>query len=90
MYTLRIPGHKEGLSCEPQPTGSKLEIAKQILMPVLQNDPHGARSLPKDADCILEQTTIINVGSESRKEIEQVGRFTVGQLLPQGFLMDLF
>lgn len=90
MYTLRIPGHIEGLTKTPDPTGTKEEIARQLLFPDPDRDVHGIRKLPKDADCILEQTETITRGRTPRTEVHQIGRWTIGQLLPQGYLGGLF
>ena len=84
MYSLRIPGHLEGLTRTPDPEGTKEQIARQLLFPESERDVHGIGRLPKDADCILEQTEVIAVGKESRREVTQVGRWTVSQLLPSG------
>lgn len=90
MYTLRIPGYLQGLTADPEPTGTKEEIARQLLFPNPDKDVHGIRKLPRDADCILEQTEIIQKGKVARQEVHQVGRWTIGQLLPLSTLNDLF
>jgi len=90
MYTLRIPGHIEGLTSDPPPTGTKEEIARKLLFPDPDRDVHGIRKLPRDADCILEETEIIKKGNTARQEVHQIGRWTVGQLLPAGTLNNLF
>lgn len=88
MYTLRIPGHIEGLSADPEPTGTKEEIARKLLFPDPDRDVNGIRQLPKDADVILEETKTISTGRTDRTEVTQVGRWSVGQLLPHGLLTD--
>jgi hypothetical protein len=90
MYTLRIPGHREGLTATPDPTGSKEEIARKLLFPDPERDVHGIRKLPRDADVILEETETIQKGRTARTEVSQIGRWTVGQLLPPGLLNSLF
>ncbi|WP_437185313.1 hypothetical protein SH668x_002414 [Planctomicrobium sp. SH668] len=89
MYTLRIPGHQHVLTADPNPTGTKEEIAKKLLFPNPDKDVHGIRRLPRDTDCILEETETIQKGKIARQETHQVGRWTIGQLLPQGTLNDL-
>ena len=90
MYALRIPGHIEGLTQSPDPTGTKEQIARQLLFPNPESDVNGIRKLPRGADVILEQTQIITIGRVERTEVMQVGRWSVGQLLPPKFLGSLF
>jgi len=90
MYTLRIPGYLESLRGPPNLTGSKENIAQQILFPNPDGDVYQIRRIPKDADCILEQTEVISKGRQSRTEVHQIGRWSVGQLLPKGSFACLF
>jgi hypothetical protein len=39
---------------------------------------------------ILEETETIQKGRTARTEVSQIGRWTVGQLLPPGLLNSLF
>ena len=84
MYSLRIPGYLEALQGPPDLTGSKEDIARKLLFPDPDRDVHQIRKLPKDADCILEQTEVISKGRETRTEVNQIGRWSIGQLLPDG------
>ncbi|WP_437204871.1 hypothetical protein [Planctomicrobium sp. SH664] len=90
MYTLRIPGHLQGLTSQEPLTGTKEEIAKKLLFPDPRVDVHGVRKLPRDADVILEQEELITVGKVHRREVHQIGRWTVSQLLPPGLLGGIF
>ncbi|SFI49870.1 hypothetical protein [Planctomicrobium piriforme] len=90
MFTLRIPGHRTPISGPPELAGTKEEIARQLLFPNPEQDVNGIRSLPRDADCILEETLVISKGRESRQEVTQVGRWAISQLLPPKLLNGLF
>lgn len=88
-YSVRIPGHVADLTSPEPLEGSKEEIARKLLFPDPMRDVHGIRKLPRDADVILEEREIIKRGNTPRTEVSQVGRWTVGQLLPPGLLTDL-